>query len=84
MVLADHKVTSAAPQVARVLGSPYPLARRFAAQALSMLHSPPCALDVDAPREDLHKALAACGLERPELPAPTAPYDHAGEPGDED
>ena len=78
------EVTAAAPRVARVLGSPYPLARRFAAQALTALLREPCTIDVDASREDIQKALAACGLDVAELPAASAPRGHPAESGDED
>jgi predicted CXXCH cytochrome family protein len=84
MVLADNKVTAAAPEVARVLGSPYPLARRFAAQALTALLREPCTIDVDASREDIRKVLAACGLDVAELPAASAPPGHPAQSGDED
>jgi hypothetical protein len=62
MVLAEHKVATAAPQIARLLAGPYPLARRFAAQALAALRDPPCVVDVDAPQDGILAALAACGL----------------------
>lgn len=84
MVLAEHKVDAAAPKVARLLGSPYPLARRFAAQALASMSSKPCPIDVDATLADIKRALAVCGLDPTEL-QPAAPMRHGkGEPGDED
>ena len=84
MVLAENKVTAAAPLVASVLGSPYPLARRFAAQALSVLRSEPCPIDVDASSEDMRATLAACGLDLPDLPPARAATGHPAESGDED
>jgi hypothetical protein len=83
MILAEHKVTSAAPLVARVLTSPYPLARRFAAQALSMLRAERCDIDVDGTPEELRKAIIACGLAADPV-IPRAPAEHSGESGDED
>ena len=84
MVLAEHKVDSAAPKVALLLTSPYPLARRFAAQALASMLDKPCAVDVDATLTDIKQALAGCGLDPAEL-QPAAPMRHGnGEPGDED
>jgi hypothetical protein len=74
MVLAEHKVKSAAPQIAPLLLSPYPLARRFGAQALSALLDEPCAVDVDADAETIRHALDACGISAP-APA-TSPSDH--------
>jgi len=82
MVLAESKVNTAAPLVARLLASPYPLARRFAAQALTSMLGRPCAIDVDASPADTQKALAGCGLDVSNLPT-YAPAGH-GEPGDED
>ena len=84
MVLGEQRVTAAAPEVAAVLGSPYPLARRFAAQALRLLLSEPCALDVDASGEELKRALAACGIEVAELPAAQATDGRPAAAGDED
>ncbi len=83
MVLAEHKVDSAAPQVARLLASPYPLARRFAAQALRSMLPRPCPIDVDAPPEETRQALARCGLDFADRP-PAPAGDKSGEPGDED
>jgi predicted CXXCH cytochrome family protein len=84
MVLAEHKVDSAAPKVARLLASPYPLARRFAAQALTSMLGKPCPIDVDATIADIKQALAACGLDPSEL-QPATPTGHGkGEPVDED
>jgi predicted CXXCH cytochrome family protein len=84
MVLAEHKVTSAAPQVARLLTSPYPLARRFAAQALTAMLGQPCAIEVDASAADTKQALARCGLLLLDPPT-SAPTGRAkSEPGDED
>jgi hypothetical protein len=84
MVLAEYKVSSAAPRVARLLASPYPLARRFAAQALAAMLDKPCAVDVDAPAADTKQALARCGLDLAEVPT-NAPTGRAwGEAGDED
>jgi predicted CXXCH cytochrome family protein len=84
MVLAEHKMNSAAPQVARLLASPYPLARRFAAQALASMLDKPCTFDVDAAPEDTLQALAGCGLDLPPLPATAPPRHRSAEPGDED
>ena len=84
MVLAEHKVTSAAPLVANLLaGSAYPLARRFAAQALASMGRP-CPLDVDAPAPAIQKALAGCGLSLPTQqarpsPAKRKPDEHEDE-----
>jgi predicted CXXCH cytochrome family protein len=73
MVLAEHKVTSAAPLVADLLvDSTYPLARRFAAQALASMGKP-CPLDVDAPSAVIEEALARCGLSLPKRQGPSAP-----------
>jgi hypothetical protein len=84
MVLAEHKMDSAAPKVARLLSSPYPLARRFAAQALASMLGRPCPVDVDATLAEIKQALAGCGLDLAEL-QPAAPMRHGkGEPGDED
>jgi hypothetical protein len=84
MVLAEHKVNSAAPQVARLLTSPYPLARRFAAQALA-----PCwtslapSMSMPLPRK-YRQALAGCGV-RPVGCARGCTRPRArGESGDED
>ena len=82
MVLAEQKVDSAAPLVARLLASPYPLARRFAAQALTSMLGQPCAIDVDASFAENQQVLARCGLEVSDV-ATHAPAGH-GEPGDED
>jgi predicted CXXCH cytochrome family protein len=83
MVLAEHKVTSghtsAAPLVARLLASPYPLARRFAAQALASMLDRPCVLDVDAPFEAIENALASCGLHLPDLPPPAKSHPKSDE-----
>ena len=68
MALAEHKVTSAAPLVARLLASPYPLVRRFADQALGSIAVTPCVLDVDASFEAIQTDLARCGLHLPDLP----------------
>jgi predicted CXXCH cytochrome family protein len=84
MVLAEHKVTSAAPQVARLLTSPYPLARRFAAQALAALLGQPCAIEVDASAADIKQALARCGLLLLDPPTSAPTGRPKGEPGDED
>jgi hypothetical protein len=84
MVLAEHKMNSAAPQVARLLTSDYPLARRFAAQALAAMLDKPCAIDVDASPADTTQALARCGLDLPALPANAPPRHRSTEPGDED
>jgi hypothetical protein len=84
MVLAEAKVNAAAPLVARLLASPYPLARRFAAQALDSMLGQPCAVDVDAPPAETQQALARCGLDVLDLPT-HAPAGHKpGEAGDED
>jgi hypothetical protein len=84
MVLAEHKVKSAAPQIASLLLSSYPLARRFAAQALTSVLDEPCTVDVDADAETIRHALAKCGI--PLSPATVAPPGHGklAEPGDED
>jgi hypothetical protein len=83
MVLAEHKMNSSAPQVARLFTSPYPLARRFAAQALASMLDKPCTIDVDASPADTTQALARCGIDLPDL-APNAPIGHDhGEPGRE-
>ena len=82
MVLAEAKVNAAAPLVARLLASPYPLARRFAAQALTSMLGQPCAIDVDASFAENQQVLARCGLEVSDV-ATHAPAGH-GEPGDED
>ena len=84
MVLAENQVTAAAPLVANLLSSPYPLARRFAAQALTTLRGQPCDIDVDASREEIRAALAACGLDAAELPAVKVPRGNPVEAGDED
>ena len=84
MVLAEAKVNSAAPLVARLLASPYPLARRFAAHALTSMLDKPCAIDVDASAADTKQALARCGLDLLDLPT-NAPAGRAkGEPSDEE
>ncbi len=84
MVLAEHKVSAAAPEVAHLLASPYPLARRFAAQALASMLDKPCPVDVDATAMEIEQALARCGL-APTDPRPAAPQSHGkGDPGDED
>lgn len=84
MVLAEHKVSAAAPEVARVLTSPYPLARRFAAQALASMLGKPCPVDVDATAVEIEEALARCGL-APTNPRPAARQSHGKEDsGDED
>jgi hypothetical protein len=72
MVLAERKEIAAAPAVARLLGSPYPLARRFAAQALGLMLGRPCPIDVDATRADIQQALVACGVDPSEV-QPAAP-----------
>jgi len=84
MAIAEHKMNSAAPQVARLLASPYPLARRFAAQALASMLDKPCTIDVDAAPADTLQALARCGLDLPDLPATAPPRHRSAEPGDED
>jgi len=87
MVLAENKISSAAPLVARILASPYPLARRFAAQALETMQGMPCPIDVDASREAIQAALAACGLDVPDLPDQTRmkpSQSRPSEQGDED
>ena len=84
MVLAEHKVTSAAPQVARLLVSPYPLARRFAAHALGAMLDKPCALDVDAHSAEIRQALAGCGVSLADVPAVAPARAHERESGDED
>ena len=68
MVLAEHKVKATAPQIAPLLLSPYPLARRFGARALTSLLDEPCAVDVDADAESIRRALEKCGIS---LSAPT-------------
>jgi predicted CXXCH cytochrome family protein len=62
MVLAEHKMKSAAPQIAPILLSTYPLARRFGAQALATLLDEPCAVDVDGDTESIRRALEKCGI----------------------
>jgi predicted CXXCH cytochrome family protein len=62
MVLAEHKVKSAAPKIAPLLLSSYPLARRFAAQALASLLDQPCVVDVDADPETIRRTLEKCGI----------------------
>ena len=84
MVLAEHKVTSAAPQVARLLVSPYPLARRFAAHALTAMLTSPCAIDVDAPSAEIEQALARCGVSLADVPTAAPTRAREREPGDED
>jgi predicted CXXCH cytochrome family protein len=88
MTLADHRVAETAPMVAKMLESPYPLARRFAAKALSMLRQEPCAIDVDAPVEKIRAAVADCGLAAVAAvpgPAPEKePSERSAQPGDED
>jgi predicted CXXCH cytochrome family protein len=84
MVLAENHVAAATPLVANLLASPYPLARRFARQALTTLLGRPCALDVDAPREELLRALVACGLADAKLPETRHAPGRAGEGTDED
>lgn len=65
MSLADHGVKEAAPLVAKLLESPYPLARRFGAKALAVLHKDRCNVDVDTPIEQIRAALVDCGLASP-------------------
>jgi predicted CXXCH cytochrome family protein len=65
MVLAEHKVKSALPQIAPLLLSSYPLARRFAAKALAALLDEPCAVDVDADAKTIRHALEKCGMPAP-------------------
>jgi len=85
MVLAEHNVTDAAPRIARVLASPYPLARRFAAKALSSLLGGSCAVDVDAPPDAIRAALAGCGIGDVSLPIRTEPpVERRGQGADED
>jgi hypothetical protein len=84
MVLAENKVSSAAAQVARLLTSPYPLARRFAAHALASMLGQPCAIEVDASAADTKLALARCGLDLLEVPTNTPTGRVKGEPGDEE
>ena len=84
MVLAEHKVDSAAPEVARLLLSPYPLARRFAAQALTAMLGKPCAVDVDASPTEIRQALVPSGLGLPDPPPSVPAGSKNGEPGDED
>ena len=84
MVLAEHKVNAAAPLVARLLTSPYPLARRFAARALAAMLDQPCAFDVDAAAADTKQALARCGLDLLAAPANTPAGYEGGEARDED
>ena len=72
MVLAEHNDRSAAPEVARLLLSPYPLARRFAAQALNSMLSQPCTMDVDASPAEIGRAMALCGLDISTLPPSAA------------
>lgn len=84
MVLAEAKVNSAAPLVARLLTSPYPLARRFAAQALASMLDKPCAIDVDASAGETRQALARCGLDLLDLPTSAPSRRVKGEPGDEE
>jgi hypothetical protein len=84
MVLAEHKVKSAAPKIAPLLLSSYPLARRFGAQALAALLDKPCAVDVDADTETIRRALEKCGIP---LSVPTVdPPRHrkTAEPSEED
>jgi len=83
MVLAEHKMHSAAPEVARILASPYPLARRFAAQALKSLLGAACTIDVDVAPAQMRQALAGCGISD-ELPPAAPPGHRVREPGDED
>jgi hypothetical protein len=71
MVLAERRA-DAAPKVARLLSSPYPLARRFAAHALSTMLGRSCDLDVDASLADIKQALAGCGIDASEV-QPAAP-----------
>jgi predicted CXXCH cytochrome family protein len=84
MVLAENKVGAAAPAVAGLLGSRYPLARRFAAQALTMLRGQPCAIDVDGSNADMRRALVACGLAGAQPGSSGEPEGHPLEGGDED
>jgi predicted CXXCH cytochrome family protein len=84
IVLAENQVAAAAPGVARLLQSPYPLARHFAAQALTLLRGPSCAIDVEASGKDVAQALVACGLGAGELAPPAEPDGHPAEGGDED
>lgn len=85
MTLADHKIEKAAPLVAALLTSPYPLARRFAAKALSALHEQPCQVDVDAPDEQIRAALAQCGwVVPPPSDSATERHERPGQAGDED
>jgi len=84
MVLAEAKVNSAAPLVVRLLASPYPLARRFAAHALASMLDKPCAIDVDASAADTRQALARCGLDLLDLPTNPPTGRIKGEPGDEE
>jgi len=66
MVLAERRA-DVAPKVARLLSSPYPLARRFAAHALSTMLGRSCDLDVDASLADIKQALAGCGIDASEV-----------------
>jgi hypothetical protein len=84
MVLAEHKVKSAAPQVAPLLLSPYPLARRFGARALASLLDKACAVDVDADAESIRHALEECGISL-SVPAVASPgHRKMAEPSEED
>ena len=84
MVLAEHKVKSAAPQIAPLLLSPYPLARRFAAQALASLLDKRCAVDVDADAESIRHTLEECGISL-SVPAVASPgHRKMAEPSEED
>ena len=84
MVLAEAKVNTAAPLVARLLTSPYPLARRFAARALAAMVAQPCAVDVDGSVEEIRQALAGCGLDLPALSTSPPAKRVKAEAGDED
>jgi len=84
MVLAESKVNTAAPLVARLLASPYPLARRFAARALDTMVARPCAVDVDGSVEEIKQALAGCGLDLPDLQTSPPAKRVKAESGDED
>ena len=80
MTLAEQHKTAAAPSIARLLASSYPLARRFAAKALASLADKPCAIDVDGSLDDIRTSLAGCGFDSAVLPQRTSPARTLGAP----
>jgi hypothetical protein len=73
MTLADQHKTAAAPAIARLLVSTYPLARRFAAKALAALTDKPCGIDVDGTLDDIRTKLEGCGFDPAVLPQRASP-----------